>query len=189
MTRAIELLGKSGEDLTLSSGVTVHVVPFPADLNKSISAYAFREFPDPIPPKKTIQVVDGTEEVDNLEDADYLADKVRVEAGRSKIISEAFIDLSVNVDLGKYNADIKRVERYTGPYPDDPTERKLRFLTEFAIRTVTDYQAISFSVMQQSGISEEDVAERLDVFRPEMARAEDKQAAPSRSLKNKRVDV
>lgn len=189
MTRAIELLGKSGEDLTLSSGVTVHVVPFPADLNKSISAYAFREFPDPIPPQKTIQVVDGTEEVDNPEDADYLAEKSRAEAGRNKIISEAFLDLSVIVDLAKYEADIKKVERYTGPYPEDLSERKLKFLTEFAIRTVTDYQAISFSVMQQTGISEEDVAERLDLFRPEMARAEDKQAASPRSTKNKRVDV
>lgn len=189
MTRAIELLGQSGEDLTLSSGVMVHVVPFPADLNKSISAYAFKQFPDPIPPKKVITVVDGTEEVDDLDNADYLAEKAKAEAGRSKIISEAFLDLSVNIDLARYEADIKRVERYTGAYPEDATERKLKFLTEFAIRTITDYQAISFSVMQQSGISEEDVAARLDLFRPEVARPEDKQATPSGPAKNKRLDV
>lgn len=189
MTRARELLGQSGEDLTLSSGVTVHVVPFPADLNKSISAYAFKQFPDPTPPKKQVAVVDGTEEVDDLDNAEYLAEKARAEAGRSKIISEAFIDLSVNVDLAKYEADIKRIERYTGAYPEDPTERKLKFLTEFAIRTVTDYQAISFSVMQQTGISEEDVAERLDLFRSEVARPEDKQTAPPGPAKNKRLDV
>lgn len=182
MTKARELLKLDG-DITLSSGVTVHIVPFPADLMKDIDAYAFAQFPDPDPPKKTIKVVDGEELVDDLDNEEYKAEKDKAEAGRKKIVFDAFLDECVLVELELYERDIKRIEKYTGPFPEDQSERKLKFLTKFAMRTVDDFKIVGNTVMRISGVNEERIATRRESFRPEMARPETNEAEASSPAK------
>lgn len=155
-----------GESKTLSSGVTVTVIPFPMGLLQRINS----DNPDPIPPKKTIKVLDGTEEVDNLKDEGYLAELDEVTKKRNSLLGEAVLELSVEVDLDKYAKEIKTLEKFTSPYPDDPDERRMRFLMEYAFRTKGDYEWAMGSAITQISISDEEVQERIATFQSELSR-------------------
>jgi len=155
-----------GESKTLSSGVTVVVIPFPPGLLQRINS----DHPDPVPPKKTIKVLDGTEEVDNLKDKDYLAERESVTNQRNSLLGEAVIELCVEVDLAKYASQIKKLEKYTSPYPEDLDERRMRFLQEFALRTRGDYETVITSAITQIAISDEEVQERIATFQSDLSR-------------------
>src|SRR3990172_10045886 len=102
MAKAREAQKFIGESKTLSSGVTVTVIPFPPGLLQRINS----DHPDPEPPKKTIEVLGGTEEVDNLKDEDYLTEKESVTTQRNSLLGEAVIELCVEVDLKPYTKEI-----------------------------------------------------------------------------------
>ncbi len=155
-----------GESKTLSSGVTVTVIPFPPGLLQRINS----DHPDPVPPKKTIKVLDGTEEVDNLKDEAYLAEKDEVTRERNSLLGEAVIELCVEVNLVKYAKEITKLEKYTSPYPDDLDEARMRFLQEYALRTRGDYENVITSAITQIAISDEEVAERIKSFRSDLSR-------------------
>ncbi len=155
-----------GESKVLSSGVTVTVIPFPPGLLQRINS----DHPDPVPPKKTIKVLDGTEEVDNLKDEAYLAQKDEVTSQRNSLLGEAVIELCVEVDLKPYAKEITKLERFTSPYPDDTDERRMRFLQEFALRTRGDYEVVITSAITQIAISDEEVQERIATFQSNLSR-------------------
>lgn len=155
-----------GESKTLSSGVTVTVIPFPPGLLQRINS----DHPDPVPPKKVIKVLDGTEEVDNLKDEGYILEKEKVTQERNSLLGEAVIELCVEVDLGKYAKQIIKLEKFTSPYPDDDDERRLRFLQEYALRTRGDYEVVITSAITQIAISDEEVQERIASFQSELSR-------------------
>jgi len=156
-----------GESKSLSGGVTVTVIPFPPGRLQRINS----DHPDPVPPKKTIKVLDGTEEVDDLKDADYLAKKDEITTQRNSLLGEAVIELCVELDLAKYAKEITKLERFTSPYPDDTDERRMRFLQEYALRTRGDYEVVITSAITQIAISDEEVAERIASFQTDMARS------------------
>lgn len=155
-----------GESKTLSSGVTVTVIPFPPGLLQRINS----DHPDPIPPKKTIKVLDGVEEIDNLKDEGYILQKEEVTRERNSLLGEAVIELCAEVDLTKYASQITKLEKYTSPYPDDLDERRMRFLQEYALRTRGDYEVVITSAITQIAISDEEVAERIKSFQSELSR-------------------
>jgi len=154
-----------GESKTLSSGVTVTVIPFPPGLLQRINS----DHPDPDPPKKTIEVLGGTEEIDDLKDANYLAKKDEVTTQRNSLLGEAVIELCVELDLAKYAKEITKLERFTSPYPTDADERRMRFLQEYALRTRGDYEVVITSAITQIAISDEEVQERIATFQSDMA--------------------
>ncbi len=167
MAKAKEASNKFiGESKVLSSGVTVIVIPFPPGLLQRINS----DHPDPVPPKKTIKVLDGTEEVDNLKDEGYLAEKDEVTRERNSLLGEAVIELCVEVDLGKYAKEIAKLERFTSPYPNDIDERRMRFLQEYALRTRGDYENVITSAITQIAISDEEVQERIATFQSDLSR-------------------
>ena len=155
-----------GESKILSSGVTVIVIPFPPGLLQRINS----DHPDPIPPKKTIKVLDGTEEVDNLKDESYVLEKEAVTTQRNSLLGEAVIELCVEVDLSKYAKQITKLEHFTSPYPDDADERRMRFLQEYALRTRGDYEVVITSAITQIAISDEEVQERIATFQADLSR-------------------
>jgi len=156
-----------GESKTLSSGVTVTVIPFPPGLLQRINS----DHPDPVPPKKIIEVLGGTEEVDNLKDEAYVLEREAVTTQRNSLLGEAVIELCVELDLAKYAKEITKLERFTSPYPDDTDERRMRFLQEYALRTRGDYEVVITSAITQIAISDEEVAERIATFQTDMARS------------------
>lgn len=164
------------QEKTLSSGVTVRVLPFPAGLWDKINSQIQADFPDPVPPKKTINVLGGTEEVDDLENPEYKQKALEAKTARDnasgKIIGEATLDLCVLVDLAPYEGAIKRLEKYTDKFPSDPDERRIRFLTEYAMRSRGDYEAVTFSAVTQMAIGDKEVAERVSSFQDNVARTE-----------------
>ena len=168
MAKAKEATNKFiGESKVLSSGVTVIVIPFPPGLLQRINS----DHPDPVPPKKTIKVLDGTEEVDNLKDEGYILAKEDVTRERNSLLGEAVIELCVEVDVTKYASQIKKLEKYTSPYPDDLDERRMRFLQEFALRTRGDYETVITSAITQIAISDEEVQERIATFQSDLQRS------------------
>lgn len=162
------------QEKTLSSGITVRVLPFPAGLWDKINSQIQADYPDPVPPKKTIQVLGGTEEVDDLENPEYKQKALEVKTARDnangKIIGEATLDLCVQVDLAPYESAIKRLEKYTDKFPTDPDERRIRFLTEYAMRSRGDYEAVTFLAVTQMAIGDKEVAERVNSFQDNVAR-------------------
>lgn len=181
------------QEKTLSSGVTVRVLPFPAGLWDKINSQIQTEYPDPVPPKKTINVLGGTEEVDDLDDPEHKRKALEAKTARDnasgKVIGEATLDLCVQVDLAPYESAIKRLEKYTDKFPSDPDERRIRFLTEYAMRSRGDYEAVTFSAVTQMAIGDKEVAERVSSFQDNVARSEPSGNGTSGTDEVKRLEV
>lgn len=188
MTKARELLETGPEKITLSSGVTVRVAPFPAELWSDLNAKAWKEFPDPDPPKKVIKVVDGTEEVDDEADPSYVKAKKEARKARNNLLGDAIFDLSVEVDLDQYTGQLKRLERYTD-LPEDPDDLRIAFLKKYALRTIRDWEAVTVSAVSQMMVSDPEVAERLKFFRREVERAAAADADAPGAAEGERVEV
>ena len=156
---------QSGKEITLSSGVTVTILPFPLGLLERIN----RDNPDPVPPKKTITVLGGTEEVDDEKNPEYIAEKSQVAARRNTKLGEATIEFCVDCDMAKHEREIKRLEKITSAFPDDPDERRSRFLTEYALRTVNDYSLVIMAAINQSTLTDTEVSERIATFQSDLS--------------------
>ena len=186
MAKAKEASNKFiGESKVLSSGVTVTVIPFPPGLLQRINS----DHPDPVPPKKTIKVLDGTEEVDNFKDEGYILAKEEVTSQRNSLLGEAVIELCVEVDLKPYAKEITKLERFTSPYPDDTDERRMRFLQEYALRTRGDYEVVITSAITQIAISDEEVQERIATFQSNLSQRATNGSKTSRSNEALPVEV
>lgn len=191
MTKARELLQQKeqGEKRVMTSGVEVLVRPFPSGLWEKINQRALKDYPEPVPPKKIIEVLDGTEEIDNLTDPDYLAEKQKATNQRNSFLGEAILDLCVEVDMALWEKEVKKIEKYSESYPTDPEERRLRFLEEYAVRSAGDWQFIFASAIEQTQATEPEVAERIDSFRDKVAQPATNGATPSGLDEVKRLDI
>jgi hypothetical protein len=170
MSKARELLEETLEsELTLSSGVTVTILPFPSQLYPKLNARALREHPDPEPPMKIIEVVDGTEEVPDEEDEGYQEALREARNARQNLLLEAILDFCVEVDMDEWGDELARLERYIGTLPEDPVDRKIEFLNQFAMRTRGDYELVATTATAAMMAGSPEVAERLKSFRGEMA--------------------
>jgi len=158
----------SGEKYTLSSGVEIVVVPFPARLWENINNKALKDFPDPKASMKTIEVVDGTEEVEDLENPEYLKGMKDAESKRSDFLGTAILDFCVQVDLSQYEDEIARIEKYVDDFPTEPNERRVEFLSRSALRTKGDYEFVMVSAITQTTVSDEEIAERLESFQGDL---------------------
>lgn len=163
--------GTGSEEITFSSGVTVTMLPFPAGLWQEINIKAFRDYPYPPPPKKVIKALGGEEEVDNLEDPAYKAAVLEVDQKRNSLLLEAILDVCPQVDLAEWEPKIKRLEKYSDPFPEDPEDRRIEFLTRYVIRTKGDYEKLMVSAIAQVLIDDPEVAERVAYFQRQMERA------------------
>jgi hypothetical protein len=158
----------------LSSGVKVKILPFPARLWEKIHERVLREFPEVVPPKKTINVVGGTEEIDNLKDPEYLVTKNETDkqrnAQQSKLIGEATLDLCVEVDIRPYEAELKRIAIYSDDdLPTEATALKIYFLESFALRSRGDYERVVSMAAGLMAVGDAEVAERINSFRDNLA--------------------
>jgi hypothetical protein len=163
--------GQGPKQVTFSSGVTVDMLPFPAGLWEEVNTKAFQDYPDPIPPKKTITVLGGTEEVDDLENEDYKAEVEKVKGQRAELLLRAILDICPQLDLSAWEGKIRRIEVYSPKFSNDPEDRKIEFLTRYVIRTDEDYTELMISAIEQTMIKDPEVADRIRYFRREMERA------------------
>lgn len=162
----------------LSSGVEVMVLPFSARLHDSIQSKAQEKFPDPKPPKKIIKVVDGSEEVDDVNNPAYLEEKQEAKTLRDnwvgQRIGENVIDTCLVVDLEPYKSVIERLAKsLEEPVPTDSEELKEFFLTNYALRGRADYERITSVSLALMAVGDKEIAARMDSFRREMARPTD----------------
>lgn len=173
-------MGKNGsfvsdgsfEEIVPSSGIPVKVTAFPASLWTRINLRAHDEYPDPDPPKKTIKVLNGTEEVDDINDPDYVKEKETAEHERGRILGEAIMDLCVHLDVDKYKVLIKRLEKHIGEkYPKDIDDRRIMFITEYVLKNSKDYEDVTWSSISQMMITDKEVADRLKFPEGDVARS------------------
>jgi hypothetical protein len=167
-------LNEGYKEEVLSSGVKVKILPFPARLWEKIHERVLREFPEVKPPKKTINVLGGTEEIDDLKAPDYLVTKIEVDrqrnAQQSKLVGEATLDLCVEVDPTPYLPELKRAAVYGGEIiPSDETELKIYFLETFALRSRGDYERVISMAAALMAVGDAEVAERINSFRDNLA--------------------
>ena len=156
------------EKVELSSGVTVQVAPFPAGLYNRLQTKSLEDFPDPEPPKKTIEVVDGTEEMDDLSDPAYLAAVEEARRNRLARFAEAIVEICVDLDLDQWQDDIKGIEKFTGKAPEGRGDLVAWFLENYGCRVSEDYAAITESAMRQTLISSKEVQQRVKFFRDDV---------------------
>lgn len=189
-TKAREILeNKNGEIRLMSSGVTIKVTPFPSGMWSKINARCQRDFPDPPIPKKTINVLGGTEEVDDLENSSYKEAKQVTDNKRNNFLGESVLDICVEVDMDQWESKIKRIEQRTEPYPEDPDDRRVRFLSEYAIRSAGDWQFVFASALEQTQVTDQEVSERINNFQRKVARSTDNGVEAPGVDEVKRVDV
>lgn len=160
----------------LSSGVKVKILPFPARLWEKIHERALREFPEVKPPKKTINVLGGTEEIDDFKNPEYLVTKSETDKQRnglqSKLIGEATLDLCIEVDIQPYEAELKRIAKYSDEVlPIGETELKIYFLESFALRSRGDYERVVSMAAGLMAVGDKEVAERINSFRDNLAQS------------------
>lgn len=174
-TEEIEVVDASRLE-RLSSGVEVTVLPFPARLHDSIQSKAQEKFPDPKPPKKIIKVVDGSEEVDDINNPAYLEEKETVRVQREnwvgQRIGENVISTCLLVDIDPYRKVIEKL--YTSleeSIPSDSDDKKEFFLTNYALRGRADYERITSVSLALMAVGDKEITARMDSFRRDMARA------------------
>lgn len=164
------------QDEKLSSGVMVRILPFPARLHDNLQSKSLEKFPEPLPPKKIVKVVDGTEETDDLNNPDYLKTKELADRQRqewfAKKLGETIIDFCIMVDTEPYEHIIRNLEKtYEEEAPKNPDERRAYFLTNYAIRGRADYERVMVVSQTLMAVGDKEIAARMDSFRGEMARA------------------
>lgn len=162
------------KEKTFSSGVTARILPFPAGLFEKINAKVLENHPEPVPPKKTISVLGGTEDIDDLENPEYKQKALEAKTARdnesAKLIGEATLDFCLVIDLAAYEDTIKRLEKYGDKFPTNPDERRIRFLTEYVMRSKGDYESASWWAIELMSVSDNEVAERIKSFQNNVAR-------------------
>lgn len=171
--KARELLknGTEPEEITLSSGVVVSVTAFPVGLFEDLNIKGLELYPDPVPPKKAVATLGGDEMVDDLKNPAYISKKNEAANNRNNLLAEAILDLCVQVDLTPWESVIKKLEKYSPAFSSDADERKLEFLTRYALRGKPDYEVVTVSAMAQMIADDAEVAKRLESFRDQMERA------------------
>ncbi len=183
------------EDFKMSSGVELRVRPFPIGIFEKINADMLGEFPDIEPPKKTIQVVDGTEEVDDVNNPEYIEKSKEIDSKRQHYNSERILsymlDFCIDVlpDIDHWESTIKRLEKHQGEFPTDLYDRRQEFLTSFAIVSKSDYEKLTFSTMAQSLIDDPEVAERLRSFQSNLEGSTNSNSDTPSSIEVERVEV
>lgn len=183
------------EDIKMSSGVMIRVLPFPLGIYEKIQANVISNYSDPIPPKKTIQVVDGEEEVDDLTDPVYLAEKERVDREKKQYTAEHIMEhlldfcLEILPGLDHYESTIARLEKLHGQFPVDPYDRRREFIKTFAVAKKSEYERLAFASLSLSLIDDPEVAERLRVFRGDLARSADIEPDASGPDEDERLEV
>lgn len=162
-----------GQYYTFSSGIKCLVLPFPSLRFDRFLTQARKKFPLPKPPKKKIKVVDGEEEIDDIKNEKYLASKEKAEKQQERFISEKVLKVClrdcIELDLSEYEHIISVLEDDNEePYPENPLERKVLFLTEYVIRSAGDFQAITKIATDLMRIDESEVDDQLDSFQDNM---------------------
>lgn len=173
MSKAKDRLNPGPEEIQTSSGVTVVVSPFPADLWNDVQAKALRDNPDPEPPVVIIETAgkegDNTEQVEDFDDPEYQLALAEAQNERNSFIGEAILDLCVDVDMGANEDKIRRLTKYT-ELPEDQDDKRITFLMKYVLRNRADYERVMVSATTQMAVSDPEVVERLNFFRSEMAR-------------------
>jgi len=154
--------------LTFSSGISVDMLPFPAGMWEEINIRAFEDFPDPVPPRKTINVLGGTEEIDDLENSDYKASVEKVGRERTGLLLEAILDICPQLNLSEWEPRIKRLEKYTRKFSEDVDERRIEFLTRYVLRTKSDYENLMLSAVSQILVDDPEVSARIQYFQSQV---------------------
>lgn len=170
-----EIVDASQEE-QLSSGVKVTILPFSARLHDSIQSRALEKFPEPKPPKKIVKVVDGTEEVDDVNNPTYLEEKEQAKLQREswvgQRIGENVIESCILVDIDPYKRTIEKLYKSLDePIPNDPDEVKDFFITNYALRGRADYERVTSVSMALMAVGDKEITARMDSFRREMARS------------------
>lgn len=167
------------ELVTLSSGIEVQVYPFPANMYNQVMAKGLDDFPDPDPPKKIVKTFDGEEETDDLDNLEYLAAKRAAQNNRTSLLAKAVFDLCVQLEMEVWEPTIKRLEKYSTGFPEDPDDRRVAFLERYAVRTKDDYQLLMIAATEPVMVSDKEVEQRLKMFQSNVARATATQAETS----------
>lgn len=186
-------LNENYKEKTFSSGVTARILPFPAGLFEKIGSKVLEDYPEPLPPKKVISVLGGTEEVDDLENPEY---KQKAEEAKrlrdnetARLIGEATLDFCLVIDLDAYEDTIKRLEKYGDKFPTNPDERRIRFLTEYVMRSKGDYESASWWAIELMSVSDKEVAERISSFQNNVARSKPADNGTSGANEVERVEM
>lgn len=188
--KARELFNGNGVDeLTFSSGITVQMLPFPAGLWEELNIKAFLDHPDPVPPKKTVTVLGGTEEIDDLDNPEYKAKIAQVAQARTEMVLEAVLDICPQLDLTPWEPRIKRLEKYSRPFSEDPDDRRIEFLTRYVLRIKADYENMMVSAVSKLLIDDPEVAARVQYFQSQMERAAATYLDASGAPEGERVEV
>ena len=128
------MAGSEWKEIEFSSGVKALYGPFPQGLYWDIMSRALDEYPDREMPKREIEVLGGTEEVDDDENPESLEALSQARLARYGILTQAALDLCVEVEgwPEQWEATLQRVAtKYAADeMPEDPDERKVWFLTK-----------------------------------------------------------
>jgi hypothetical protein len=165
------MAGSEWKEMELSSGVTVLYGPFPGNLYWDIMGRALDEHPDPEVPQKEIEVLLGTEEVDDPDDPEYQKKLNEARLARFDMLGKAALELCVEI-VGwpdEWAGAVASTAKYaTEKPPEDDGDRRVWFLHMYALRTREDWSVIG-KVQRFSQIADEEVRQRAETFPGDVA--------------------
>lgn len=155
---------------TTSAGIDLLYGPFPGALYWDIMARALELFPDPDPPMKTIEVVDGTEQVEDLDDQEYKTKLAQAQLERHGFMGEAMLEMCIKIVTPDWEKIAERIadKWLKDPLPDNTEDRKVWFLGKYALRTPKDWEIYS-KIRRFSQIEDDEVRQRTEFFRGDVA--------------------
>lgn len=168
-------LAEEYQEKTLSTGIAVKFTTFPLKMYQKIMSQAEEKYPIPKPPKKKIKTFGGEEMVDNPDEPKYAAKVKAIKADKEKYVGEHVgeiaLELCIQVDLSLHEPLIARLEKYSGEtFPEDPYERKAKFLSDYALGSLGDWEIATAVPLAMMGIHDGEVAKRIDSFRSDVER-------------------
>lgn len=169
----------SWKQMTMSSGVTVRYGPFPGSLYYDLMAKALEDHPDPEVPQKEIEVLGGTEWVDDEDEPAYKAELRKARNARWDLVGKMALDLCVEVpgwESGEWKDVTDRLidvygAKVDGKVPETDAERRMAFLLKYAIRTAEDWEIVR-KVQRFSIIDDEEVRRQAESFPGDVEGAE-----------------
>jgi len=160
------MAGTDWKPFEFSSGVKGLYGPFPHGLYWDIMGNALDQYPDPEMPKREIEVLGGTEEVDDDKNPQYLEDLRKARLARYGILVEASLDMCIEIEgwPEQWADELQKTIKYAAqPPPEDPDKLKIWFLEKFALRTKEDWKIIG-RIQRFSQIDDEEVRRQAEQF-------------------------
>lgn len=155
----------SGRTFTFSTGYSVTIHPVSPWVMDEIERGWLEDHPEPEPPTKTVEGLDGMVEVEDRDDPAYLKERRHWESQRAELRNRLILELGVECEPDNAVLD-RRLEsmRRLGAKIAKDQDRKLAWVLYVCVGSAADYWNLVKEVVGLTNATEEEVLRLANRF-------------------------